>query len=127
MASQDRGCYVEGNELDDAEIEDKDKLGNLGGMVSRRLPFLVGGFGSEARNHDRFLDRSKVRILLCDGDEKSSREVSELLCKCSYQGIVTLPQPLPFFLKFFMVRFLSEYGRNAFEVVLLFLSVSGHP
>lgn len=33
-----------------------------------------------------FIDRSKVRILLCDNDSKSSEEVFKLLCKCSYQG-----------------------------------------
>lgn len=32
------------------------------------------------------LDRSKVRILLCDNDVKSSQEVLRLLYKCSYQG-----------------------------------------
>lgn len=32
-----------------------------------------------------YLDRSKVRILLCDNDAKSSKEVFTLLCKCSYQ------------------------------------------
>lgn len=35
---------------------------------------------------DGFIDRSKVRILLCDNDSKSSEEVFTLLCKCSYQG-----------------------------------------
>jgi len=33
----------------------------------------------------QFVDRSKVRILLCDGDATSSREVLRLLCNCSYQ------------------------------------------
>ncbi|XP_077253883.1 CCT motif -containing response regulator protein [Tasmannia lanceolata] len=33
------------------------------------------------------LDRSKVRILLCDNDVKSSQEVLGLLCNCSYQVI----------------------------------------
>ncbi|KAI3987714.1 hypothetical protein MKX01_028448 [Papaver californicum] len=32
-----------------------------------------------------FVDRSKVRILLCDNNNKSSDEVFSLLCKCSYQ------------------------------------------
>ncbi|XP_068645020.1 two-component response regulator-like PRR1 isoform X2 [Aristolochia californica] len=32
-----------------------------------------------------FLDRSKVRILLCDNDAKNSQEIFQLLCKCSYQ------------------------------------------
>jgi pseudo-response regulator 1 len=34
---------------------------------------------------DGFIDRSKVRILLCDNDSKSSEEVFKLLCGCSYQ------------------------------------------
>ncbi|KAL2539471.1 Two-component response regulator-like APRR1 [Abeliophyllum distichum] len=34
---------------------------------------------------DGFIDRSKVRILVCDNDAKSSGEVLTLLCKCSYQ------------------------------------------
>lgn len=39
----------------------------------------VGGSG------DGFVDRSKVRILLCDNDATSSQEVFTLLLKCSYQ------------------------------------------
>lgn len=42
-----------------------------------------GGGGGEG-----FIDRSKVRILLCDNDTKSSQEVFSLLLKCSYQGIL---------------------------------------
>ncbi|KAG8379221.1 hypothetical protein BUALT_Bualt07G0066000 [Buddleja alternifolia] len=38
-----------------------------------------------AKSGDGFIDRSKVRILLCDNDGKSSEEVFTLLCKCSYQ------------------------------------------
>ncbi|XP_020211166.1 two-component response regulator-like APRR1 [Cajanus cajan] len=34
---------------------------------------------------DGFIDRSKVRILLCDNDSKSSEEVFTLLLRCSYQ------------------------------------------
>ncbi|KAG4392563.1 hypothetical protein GLYMA_04G166300v4 [Glycine max] len=34
---------------------------------------------------DGFVDRSKVRILLCDNDSKSSQEVFTLLLRCSYQ------------------------------------------
>ncbi|KAI3454701.1 hypothetical protein Pfo_011364 [Paulownia fortunei] len=37
------------------------------------------------KSGDGFIDRSKVRILLCDNDERSSEEVFTLLCKCSYQ------------------------------------------
>ncbi|XP_042511215.1 two-component response regulator-like APRR1 [Macadamia integrifolia] len=46
------------------------KEGNVGGGSNNKIPFL---------------DRSKVRILLCDNDAKSSDEVFSLLCKCSYQ------------------------------------------
>ena len=38
------------------------------------------------KGREGFIDRSKVRILLCDNDTKSSDEVFNLLCKCSYQG-----------------------------------------
>ncbi|XP_022972507.1 two-component response regulator-like APRR1 isoform X2 [Cucurbita maxima] len=34
-----------------------------------------------------FVDRSKVKILLCDNDSKSSQEVFTLLLRCSYQVI----------------------------------------
>ncbi|KNA05633.1 hypothetical protein SOVF_188550 [Spinacia oleracea] len=40
---------------------------------------------SNGKSTDQFIDRSKVRILLCDNDSKSSQEVFSLLCKCSYQ------------------------------------------
>ena len=43
---------------------------------------------------DGFIDRSKVRILLCDNDSKSSEEVFTLLLRCSYQG---MDYQLPFF------------------------------
>lgn len=43
------------------------------------------GVADAGRHH--VLDRSKVKILLCDNDPKSSQEVLQLLCKCSYQGI----------------------------------------
>ncbi|CAN6252362.1 unnamed protein product [Urochloa humidicola] len=49
-----------------------DRVGGSGGGVG------VGG-------GQQFVDRSKVRILLCDGDATSSREVLRLLCNCSYQ------------------------------------------
>lgn len=44
------------------------------------------GGGGGGKGYDPFIDRSKVRILLCDNDPKSSEEVLDLLCKCSYQG-----------------------------------------
>ena len=66
------------------DLDDDDE--NQGGKF---LPpgFVGEGGRSGPRCDNRFLDRSKVRILLCDNDEKSSREVSELLYYCSYQGI----------------------------------------
>ncbi|XLU46252.1 hypothetical protein S245_041066, partial [Arachis hypogaea] len=44
----------------------------------------VGGNNSKSGG-DGFIDRSKVRILLCDNDSKSSEEVFTLLIRCSYQ------------------------------------------
>ncbi|KAI3927386.1 hypothetical protein MKX01_027617 [Papaver californicum] len=41
-------------------------------------------YRDESENN-QVLDRSKVRILLCDNDSKSCDEVFSLLCKCSYQ------------------------------------------
>ncbi|CAI0434172.1 unnamed protein product [Linum tenue] len=41
--------------------------------------------GTSADGGDGFIDRSKVRILLCDNDLSSSEEVYTLLLKCSYQ------------------------------------------
>ncbi|KAL9266021.1 Two-component response regulator-like APRR1-like protein [Drosera capensis] len=43
----------------------------------------IGGGGG--KHCDPFIDRSKVRILLCDNDTRSATEVLELLCRCSYQ------------------------------------------
>ncbi|KAJ7978456.1 Two-component response regulator-like [Quillaja saponaria] len=43
------------------------------------------GAGNNSRCRDGFIDRSKVRILLCDNDSKSSDEVFTLLSRCSYQ------------------------------------------
>ncbi|EYU21181.1 hypothetical protein ABFS82_04G154500 [Erythranthe guttata] len=39
----------------------------------------------ERSGGEGFIDRSKVRILLCENDEKSSGEISTLLSQCSYQ------------------------------------------
>ncbi|KAL9326394.1 hypothetical protein ACSQ67_007039 [Phaseolus vulgaris] len=41
--------------------------------------------GNNSKSGDGFIDRSKVRILLCDNDSKSSEEVFTLLLGCSYQ------------------------------------------
>lgn len=46
--------------------------------------------GSNSMGGDGFIDRSKVRILLCDSDAKSSEEVFTLLLKCSYQGKIVI-------------------------------------
>ncbi|KAG8060283.1 hypothetical protein GUJ93_ZPchr0002g26434 [Zizania palustris] len=43
------------------------------------------GGGAAVGGGQQFVDRSKVRILLCDSDPTSSREVLRLLCNCSYQ------------------------------------------
>lgn len=45
-----------------------------------------GGGAGHSKSGDSFIDRSNVRILLCDNDSKSSDEVFTLLCRCSYQG-----------------------------------------
>lgn len=45
------------------------------------------GGGNNGKGGDGFIDRSKVRILLCDSDSKRLDEAFTLLCKCSYQGI----------------------------------------
>ncbi|PSR95791.1 Two-component response regulator-like [Actinidia chinensis var. chinensis] len=53
------------------------------------LPDKDGGCGGDGGGRGccsgAFIDRSKVRILLCDNNAKSSEEVFNLLCKCSYQ------------------------------------------
>ncbi|KAK3169107.1 hypothetical protein Dsin_000099 [Dipteronia sinensis] len=46
-----------------------------------------GGGGNSKSGGDGFIDRRKVRILLCDNDGSSSEEVFSLLSKCSYQVI----------------------------------------
>jgi pseudo-response regulator 1 len=49
----------------------------------------AGGSGAAVAGGQQFVDRSKVRILLCDGGSNSSSEVLRLLCNCSYQGQLT--------------------------------------
>ncbi|KAI7978856.1 Two-component response regulator-like APRR1 [Camellia lanceoleosa] len=44
-----------------------------------------GGGGVNSKSSDALIDRSKVRILLCDNDANRSEEAFALLCKCSYQ------------------------------------------
>lgn len=55
------------------------------------------------KSGDGFIDRSKVRILLCDNDEKSAGVVLTLLCNCSYQGTVFI-----FSYKYFFLIFLCK-------------------
>ncbi|PNY13814.1 two-component response regulator APRR1-like protein [Trifolium pratense] len=43
--------------------------------------------GNNGKIGDDFVDRSKVRILLCDTDSNSSQEVFTLLLRCCYQVI----------------------------------------
>lgn len=47
----------------------------------------AGDSGGGGGGGDGFIDRSRVRILLCDNNEYSSGEVFTLLVKCSYQVI----------------------------------------
>lgn len=54
----------------------------------------AGSGGNNPKSHDAFIDRSKVRILLCDNDHKSSGEILTLLCECSYQGIALYATPI---------------------------------
>lgn len=48
------------------------------------------GRGPDGTNSNKLLDRSKVRILLCDPDPRTSQEVLFLLANCSYQGTFLL-------------------------------------
>ncbi|XP_073011957.1 two-component response regulator-like PRR1 [Typha latifolia] len=57
---------------------------NLGYRNNSEAEIAGDATGASSNGH-RFLDRSKVRILLCDSDPKSSQEVLHLLCNCSYQ------------------------------------------
>ncbi|KAI4303782.1 hypothetical protein MLD38_039376 [Melastoma candidum] len=65
-------------ELNLVNEEVGDRGGGDGGGKSK------GGGGGGGGN-EGFIDRSKVRILLCDNDGKSSEEVLLLLLNCSYQ------------------------------------------
>ncbi|ESW10157.1 hypothetical protein PHAVU_009G185500 [Phaseolus vulgaris] len=46
---------------------------------------IESGGGNHGKSGDGFIDRSKVRILLCDNDSNSSQVVFTLLLGCSYQ------------------------------------------
>ncbi|KAF8396774.1 hypothetical protein HHK36_018406 [Tetracentron sinense] len=62
----------------------------LGGLDLDRIAMEYDRGGNNNNSNNPFLDRSKVRILLCDNDVKSSGEVFKLLCECSYQDICCL-------------------------------------
>jgi len=69
---------------------------------------IESGGGNNGKSGDGFIDRSKVRILLCDNDSNSSQEVFTLLLGCSYQGMYGYSTQLnPFFypLCFFLLPF----------------------
>ncbi|KAF8397503.1 hypothetical protein HHK36_016420 [Tetracentron sinense] len=57
----------------------------FGGLEFDRLAMECGDGVINNNSNNPFLDRSKVRILLCDNDVKSSGEVFTLLRQCSYQ------------------------------------------
>lgn len=59
------------------------------------------------KSSDGFVDRSKVRILLCDNDSKSSEEVFTLLHRCSYQGMT-----MTFFFFIFLLNSFSTCTRH---------------
>lgn len=67
------------------------------------------GVGNNSKGGDGFIDRSKVRILLCDNDDKSLEEVLTLLLKCSYQGLYC------FVYSFFFCLFLLNYMIHVFN------------
>lgn len=56
------------------------------GINLNKESVVVGAGNNSKSGGDGFIDRSKVRILLCDNDVKSSEEVVTLLLRCSYQG-----------------------------------------
>lgn len=70
----------------------------------------VGAGNNNKSGGDGFIDRSKVRILLCDNDAKSSEEVFALLLRCSYQGkvICYVCVEFTFFLWCFVLIFAVE-------------------
>jgi hypothetical protein len=80
----------------------------------------VGGSVAGVAGGQQFVDRSKVRILLCDGDSNSSSEVLQLLCNCSYQGLHNFTAP-PYLVCFsswdYLIRmaFVCSCGLNQFR------------
>ncbi|KAL4396017.1 hypothetical protein AHAS_Ahas01G0049800 [Arachis hypogaea] len=76
----------------------------------------VGGNNSKS-GVDGFIDRSKVRILLCDNDSNSSEEVFTLLIRCSYQELGLLM--LLFLDSILFAREVGNNMRGQFTVVTL--------
>ncbi|GAB2270018.1 Tor complex Tor2 interacting protein 1 [Dionaea muscipula] len=66
-------------------MEDSEIGGGRGGRGGDGDRGTVGAGCGNIKLGDPLIDRSKVKILLCDNDTKSATEVLELLCKCSYQ------------------------------------------
>ncbi|KAK3042763.1 hypothetical protein RJ639_000821 [Escallonia herrerae] len=58
-------------------------------MEKGKSKLVMSENGGEAIKSSHFMDRRKVRILLCDTNVESCQEVLALLRKCSYQGTVT--------------------------------------
>ena len=81
-----------------------------------------GGGGNSSKGGggggDAFIDRSKVRILVCDNDAKSLEEVSTLLLKCSYQGIYLYCFFLIFLVAFIFFVLVEFYDLFFFFFVL---------
>lgn len=57
-------------------------INNNGGHAGR------GCNNNSAMTSDAFNNQSKLKILLCDSDPESCDEISTLLTKCSYQGLL---------------------------------------
>lgn len=77
------------------------------------------------KSGDGFIDRSKVRILLCDNDGKRSEEVFTLLCKCSYQGfnLLFIFFIWKLFLKSFIILMILVCDICALDALILYLMV----
>lgn len=72
--------------MDCLELNLNKEIGDGGGGAGAS----VGNNNANKSGGEGFIDRSKVRILLCDNDTKSSEEVLTLLLKCAYQGITVV-------------------------------------
>ncbi|KAI7986604.1 Two-component response regulator-like APRR1 [Camellia lanceoleosa] len=67
-----------------------------------------GGGGVNSKSSDALIDRSKVRILLCDNDANRSEEAFALLCKCSYQDIILSEVDLPMAKGLKMLKYITR-------------------